>query len=152
MVRLPLSGCPRWPLRRIPLTLESDPSCAPLCSPELRPPGSGSLSACPEPPAVRLDRPGLARPGPARSPPHLAAPRSRPTPEDSLIEALVISILAVAAVVLIVMQVLYRRRVMRRRQAAGQDPVGRGTYVIFAVTAAFFLFAVFVFPLLVRGN
>lgn len=95
---------------------------------------------------------GLAWPGPARSPPHLAAPRSRPTPEDSLIEALVISILAVAAVVLIVMQVLYRRRVMRRRQAAGQDPVGRGTYVIFAVTAAFFLFAVFVFPLLVRGN
>lgn len=76
----------------------------------------------------------------------------RPTPEDSPIEALVISILAVAAVVLIVMQVMYRRRVMRRRQAAGQDPVGRGTYVIFAVTAAFFLFAVFVFPLLVRGN
>jgi len=50
------------------------------------------------------------------------------------------------------MQVLYRRRVMRRREAAGQDPVGRGTYVIFAVTAAFFLFAVFVFPLLVRGD
>jgi hypothetical protein len=69
--------------------------------------------------------------------------------KDAVIEALVISILAVAAVVLIVMQVLYRRRVMRRRQAAGQDPVGRGTYVIFAVTAAFFLFAVFVFPLLV---
>ena len=136
MVRPPLSGCPRWPLRRIPLRFESDPSCAPLRSPELRPPGDGSLSARPEPPAVKLVPPD----------------HRRPSPKDSLIEALVISILAVAAVVLIVMQVLYRRRVMRRRQAAGQDPVGRGTYVIFAVTAAFFLFAVFVFPLLVRGN
>ena len=88
-------------------------------------------------------RPPLGWPGPSTA---------APTPKDSLIEALVISILAVAAVVLIVMQVMYRRRVMRRRQAAGQDPVGRGTYVIFAVTAAFFLFAVFVFPLLVRGS
>jgi len=90
-----------------------------------------------------------------------APPAARPSPvgwpgpsprKDAVIEALVISILAVAAVVLIVMQVLYRRRVMRRREAAGQDPVGRGTYVVFAVTAAFFLFAVFVFPLLVRAG
>jgi hypothetical protein len=104
--------------------------------------GDGSLSACPDARAVKLARPDRRRPRPRRS----------PHPKDILIEALVISILAVAAVVLIVMQVMYRRRVMRRRQAAGQDPVGRGTYVIFAVTAAFFLFAVFVFPLLVRGN
>lgn len=100
----------------------------------------GSLSACPDVPALRLARPDHRR------------DHRRPSPKDSLIEALVISILALAAVVLIVMQVMYRRRVMRRRQAAGQDPVGRGTYVVFAVTAAFFLFAVFVFPLLVRGN
>jgi hypothetical protein len=49
-----------------------------------------------------------------------------------------------------VLQVVYRRRVMRRREAQGQAAVGRGTYVLFAVTAAFFLFAVFVFPMLVR--
>ncbi|KQR44328.1 hypothetical protein ASF82_12720 [Frigoribacterium sp. Leaf164] len=69
---------------------------------------------------------------------------------SSPIEALVVTILAVAAVVLIVLQVVYRRRVMRRREAQGQAAVGRGTYVLFAVTAAFFLFAVFVFPMLVR--
>jgi hypothetical protein len=39
---------------------------------------------------------------------------------------------------------------MRRREAQGQAPVGRGTYVVFAVAAAFFLFAVFVFPVLLR--
>ena len=48
------------------------------------------------------------------------------------------------------LQVVYRRRVMRRREAQGQAAVGRGTYVVFAVMLAFFLFAVFVFPLLLR--
>ncbi len=52
---------------------------------------------------------------------------------------------------LVVIQVIYRRRVLQRREAAGQPVVGRGTYVVFGVMAAFFLFAVFVFPLLVRG-
>ncbi|MET4052349.1 hypothetical protein ABID81_001719 [Frigoribacterium sp. PvP054] len=52
---------------------------------------------------------------------------------------------------LVVVQAVYRRRVLRRREAAGQRVVGRGSYVVFGVMAAFLLFAVFVFPLLVRG-
>ena len=136
MVRL-LPRLPLLPPRSRPLSkFESGRPRAAPGGPEPRSSGDISLSARPEPRAVKLVPPD----------------HRRPSPKDSLIEALVISILAVAAVVLIAMQVLYRRRVMRRRQAAGQDPVGRGTYVIFAVTAAFFLFAVFVFPLLVRGN
>ncbi|KQO48025.1 hypothetical protein ASG28_11650 [Frigoribacterium sp. Leaf415] len=75
-----------------------------------------------------------------------------PAPRRSrAIEAVVISILALAIVVLVVIQVIYRRRVLQRREASGQRVVGRGTYVVFGVMAAFFLFAVFVFPLLVRG-
>jgi len=53
--------------------------------------------------------------------------------------------------VLVVVQVIYRRRVLQRREASGQRVVGRGSYVVFAVMAAFLLFAVFVFQLLVRG-
>jgi hypothetical protein len=75
-----------------------------------------------------------------------------PAPRRSrAIEAVVISLLALAIVVLVVIQVIYRRRVLQRREAAGQPVVSRGTYVVFGVMAAFFLFAVFVFPLLVRG-
>lgn len=87
-----------------------------------------------------------------------AGPGARPCPDprsttrrSRAIEAVVISILALAIVVLVVIQVIYRRRVLQRREAAGQRVVGRGTYVVFGVMAAFFLFAVFVFPLLVRG-
>ena len=77
---------------------------------------------------------------------------SSPVPRRSrAIEAVVISLLALAIVVLVVIQVIYRRRVLQRREASGQRVVGRGTYVVFGVMAAFFLFAVFVFPLLVRG-
>lgn len=76
---------------------------------------------------------------------------ARPARRSCAIEAVVISILALAIVVIVVVQVIYRRRVLQRREAAGQRVVGRGTYVVFGVMAAFFLFAVFVFPLLVRG-
>jgi hypothetical protein len=60
-----------------------------------------------------------------------------------------VPILVAAAAVLVVIQLVYRRRVMRRREAAGQAAVGPGTYVVFAVMLAFFLFAVFLFPKLV---
>lgn len=50
------------------------------------------------------------------------------------------------------MQAVYRRRVLRRREAAGQTVLGKGPFILLGVMAAFFVFAVFVFPALVRAG
>jgi len=76
----------------------------------------------------------------------------RASSEGHVIDVLIISILAVAAVALIVMQAVYRRRVLRRREAAGQTVLGKGPFILLGVMAAFFVFAVFVFPALVRAG
>ncbi|WP_460512517.1 hypothetical protein [Frigoribacterium salinisoli] len=65
-------------------------------------------------------------------------------------DSLIVSVLVSAVVLLIVVQLAYRRRVLKRREAAGEQVVGRSSWIVLAVMAAFFLFAVFVFPQLVR--
>lgn len=72
------------------------------------------------------------------------------SPKGRLIDSFIVPVLIVAAVALIGIQVFYRRRTLQRREAAGQTTLGRGPWIMLAAMAAFFLFAVFVFPQLVR--
>ena len=65
-------------------------------------------------------------------------------------DSLLVSVLVAAAVVLVVVQLAYRRRVLKRREAAGEQVIGRSSWVVLAVMAAFLLFAEFVFQQLVR--
>lgn len=64
-------------------------------------------------------------------------------------ESFVVPVLVAGVVVIVVAQLGWRRRVLKRREAAGEQVVGRGSWILLGVMAAFFLFAVFVFPRLV---
>ena len=77
-------------------------------------------------------------------------PAARDGSVGRVMDSLLVSVLVAAAVVLVVVQLAYRRRVLKRREAAGEQVIGRSSWVVLAVMAAFFLFAVFVFPQLVR--
>jgi uncharacterized membrane protein YidH (DUF202 family) len=63
---------------------------------------------------------------------------------------LLVALLVAAAVFIIVMQAIMRHRRLTRREASGQAALPRSTWIFFTVAAAFLIFAVFVFPALVR--
>ncbi|ARC57663.1 hypothetical protein AS850_11330 [Frondihabitans sp. 762G35] len=64
--------------------------------------------------------------------------------------ALLGALLIAAIVLLIVVQGVARHRRLTRRESAGQTTLPRSTWIVFAVAAAFLVFAVFVFPVLVK--
>lgn len=64
-------------------------------------------------------------------------------------DSLVVAVLVAGVVVIVVAQLAWRRRVLKRREAAGEQVIGRGSWIVLGVMAAFFLFAVLVFPRLV---
>jgi uncharacterized membrane protein YidH (DUF202 family) len=66
------------------------------------------------------------------------------------VTALLGALLIAAIVLLIVVQGVARHRRLTRREASGQTTLPRSTWIVFAVTAAFLVFAVFVFPALVK--
>lgn len=55
-----------------------------------------------------------------------------------------------AIIVIIVLQGVSRHRRLTRRAAEGQATLPRSTWIFFGVAAAFLIFAVFVFPSIVR--
>jgi hypothetical protein len=63
---------------------------------------------------------------------------------------LLVGLLAAAAVFIVVMQAIMRHRRLTRRESSGQSALPRSTWIVFTVAAAFLVFAVFVFPTLVR--
>jgi len=65
------------------------------------------------------------------------------------VDSLVVAVLVAGVVVIVVAQLAWRRRVLKRREAAGEQVIGRGSWIVLGVMAAFFLFAVLVFPRLV---
>ncbi|MCU1526918.1 MAG: hypothetical protein JWP75_681 [Frondihabitans sp.] len=60
-------------------------------------------------------------------------------------------LLIAAIVALIVVQAYGRHRRLSRREAEGQTTLPRSTWIVFGLGAAFLLFALFLFPVLVRG-
>lgn len=60
---------------------------------------------------------------------------------------LIVSVLGAALVLLLVVQGVSRHRRLVRREEAGQTTLPRSTWIVFGLAAAFFLFAVFVLPL-----
>jgi hypothetical protein len=67
------------------------------------------------------------------------------------VEFLIGGLLVAAIVVLIVVQTYGRHRRLARREAEGQTTLPRSTWIFFGAGAAFLLFALFIFPILVRG-
>ncbi|RKR72997.1 hypothetical protein [Frondihabitans australicus] len=65
-------------------------------------------------------------------------------------EILIIALLAVAIIAVVALQAVTRHRRLSRREAEGQTTLPRSTWIVFCVMAAFLVFAVFVFPTLVR--
>lgn len=66
------------------------------------------------------------------------------------VEYLIIALLVAAAIAVVAIQAYARHRRLSRREAEGQAALPRSTWIVFAVMAAFLVFAVFVFPILVR--
>jgi hypothetical protein len=92
-------------------------------------------------------RPRLS-PNPPSGTTRLGTP-ARPAIVDA-VDYLFIALLAVALLVLVVVQAYSRHRRLSRREAAGQTTLPRSTWIVFSVAAAFFLFAVLIFPILLR--
>lgn len=63
---------------------------------------------------------------------------------------LIVSVLGAALVLLLVVQGISRHRRLVRREESGQTTLPRSTWVVFGAAAAFFVFAVFVLPLVLR--
>lgn len=66
------------------------------------------------------------------------------------VEYLIIALLVVAAIAVVALQAFARHRRLSRRATEGQTTLPRSTWIVFVVMAAFLVFAVFVFPILVR--
>ncbi|AMM21931.1 hypothetical protein AX769_19520 [Frondihabitans sp. PAMC 28766] len=60
------------------------------------------------------------------------------------------ALLVAAIILIIVVQAVTRHRRLTRQASEGQTTLPRSTWVIFAVAAAFLIFAVFVFPSIVH--
>jgi hypothetical protein len=67
------------------------------------------------------------------------------------VEILFGGLLIAAIVVLIGVQTYGRHRRLTRREAQGETTLPRSTWIVFGAGAAFLLFALFIFPILVRG-
>ncbi|MGA1810907.1 hypothetical protein VH571_00840 [Frondihabitans sp. 4ASC-45] len=63
---------------------------------------------------------------------------------------LIVSVLGAALVLLLVVQGVSRHRRLVRREEAGQTTLPRSTWIVFGLATAFFLFAVFVLPLVLK--
>lgn len=63
---------------------------------------------------------------------------------------LIIALLVAAVILLVVVQGVARHRRLTSREAAGQTTLPRSTWYVFGAACAFFLFAVFVLPHLLR--
>lgn len=66
------------------------------------------------------------------------------------VEYLIGALLVAVIILLIVVQGVTRHRRLTRRASEGQSALPRSTWIVFAVAAAFLVFAVFVFPVLAR--
>jgi hypothetical protein len=66
------------------------------------------------------------------------------------VTALLGALLIAAIVLLIVVQAVARHRRLTRRESSGQTTIPRSTWIVFAVAAAFLVFSVFLFPVLVK--
>lgn len=70
--------------------------------------------------------------------------------DNGRVTALIISLLAVCIVALLVVQGVWRHRHLQQRANQGQVGLPRSAWIMFGVAAAFLLFAVFVFPALLK--
>ncbi|BDZ51860.1 hypothetical protein GCM10025867_41010 [Frondihabitans sucicola] len=63
---------------------------------------------------------------------------------------LIVALLVAAVILLIVVQGVARHRRLSKREASGQTTLPKSTWIVFGAACAFFLFAVFVLPHLLR--
>lgn len=63
----------------------------------------------------------------------------------------IVALLIASIVLLVVVQGFARHRRLTRREASGQTTLPRSTWIVFGAACAFFLFAVFVLPILLRA-
>ena len=78
-----------------------------------------------------------------------APPEPRPAIVDA-VNFLIVALLVAAVILLIAVQGYARHRRLKTREATGQTRLPRSTWIVFGAAAAFFLFAVFVLPILLR--
>jgi uncharacterized membrane protein YidH (DUF202 family) len=66
------------------------------------------------------------------------------------VNPLLVALFVAAVILLIALQGYTRHRRLKTREASGQTRLPRSTWIVFGAAAAFFLFAVFVLPVLLR--
>ncbi|GAA4677960.1 hypothetical protein [Frondihabitans cladoniiphilus] len=65
-------------------------------------------------------------------------------------EYLLVGLLIAAIVVIVAVQAVGRHRRLTRKADSGQTTLPRSTWIVFGASAVFFVFAIVVFPLLLR--